>query len=877
MRGSLRARAWLVAVVVAALAASVPAIAAATRTVASLRPDRPAAVPGVLSAAVRGSRPAAARSVAVLGSRALASTRQLTFTSSPDGFHADAEPVGKSTDWRWQNPLPAGVAINGVYFRDANTGWINGPDTIMKTTDGGATWHQQDTPRDFDGGPMFFFDALHGWCCDTFGLLKTSDGGEHWTSVDVLVLEHPNWSSFSTNGFTDIYFATSKIGFATEEFGGVHKTTNGGKTWKLLKGTASKHMLEDASFVGANRGWFVSWDGLFRTANGGKTWKKIKTPASDPYGAFSSVQFISAKVGWISGLGVYTPTAGGKTWKRQRRKSADYEYGTLHFADARHGWVTISGPSIVDGDVETPGVSAILRTDDGGATWTRIDTPGAENLQLFFLDANRGWSAGRTGFTSTTDGGRTWTSRVTGTKASFTDVSAESTSNAVAVGRDGLAYYTLDGGDHWLASDAETTQTIWALASVGASETWAVGDGGIIRHTTDGGATWEKQDSGTQNWLGDVSFVDALHGWASGGEGTLAQTTDGGAHWAAAPSAPLGNIYRVQFTDALHGWTLTDGEAALHKTADGGSSWTTVTPEWWQPGDAESLAFADADHGWVGGSAGLVAHTSDGGATWTQQQLGTGESIMLLHAVDASTAVAETWDGKVYRTVNGGAMWWLQAGPNCSVNDLDFAPGDTQIGWAVGNGGDIMKTTDGGGAAATPARISGVVRDGVTKKPLAGVKVEIPSAPTTYTDSTGHYEVGGLAPAIYYGAEFSAAGYQDYYEDVFGLDSGDNLVLNEYLLVPSSVTMTSSRLSGHTLKLRGAAAPARRVTGRVQYQKMRGSYWRTAGTRTGKSTADGRFSIARSLPAGTWRVRVGVASAGGYTSAWSAWKTVKVR
>ena len=49
-----------------------------------------------------------------------------------------------NAQWFWQNPLPQGNPLTSICFTDANTGWAVGTGgTIMKTTDGGSNWENQ--------------------------------------------------------------------------------------------------------------------------------------------------------------------------------------------------------------------------------------------------------------------------------------------------------------------------------------------------------------------------------------------------------------------------------------------------------------------------------------------------------------------------------------------------------------------------------------------------------------------------------------------------------------------------------------------------------------------------------------------------------------
>src|SRR6266849_268151 len=62
-----------------------------------------------------------------------------------DRFGSDASSASLAqSGWFWQNPLPQGNPLMAVSFVDANTGTAVGEyGTILRTTDGGATWTLQ--------------------------------------------------------------------------------------------------------------------------------------------------------------------------------------------------------------------------------------------------------------------------------------------------------------------------------------------------------------------------------------------------------------------------------------------------------------------------------------------------------------------------------------------------------------------------------------------------------------------------------------------------------------------------------------------------------------------------------------------------------------
>lgn len=79
------------------------------------------------------------------------------------------------------------VALTGVAFADASTGWVVGHDAlVLATTDGGQTWKIQNFQPALNS-PLFAIQALSktdAVAVGAFGLLKiTQDGGASWTDV----------------------------------------------------------------------------------------------------------------------------------------------------------------------------------------------------------------------------------------------------------------------------------------------------------------------------------------------------------------------------------------------------------------------------------------------------------------------------------------------------------------------------------------------------------------------------------------------------------------------------------------------------------------------------------------------------------------------
>ncbi|MDP3582630.1 MAG: YCF48-related protein, partial [Ignavibacteria bacterium] len=83
-------------------------------------------------------------------------------------------------------------------------------------------------------------------------------------------------------------------------------------------------------------------------------------------------------------------------------------------------------------------------------------------------------------------------------------------------------------------------------------------------------------------------------------------------------------------------------------------------------------------------------------AQWTwQNPLPQGNSLSSIHFADANLGWILGGGGTILKTTNGGENWMSQSsGTARSLRSVDFI--DTKTGWAVGGLGTILKTSDGG-------------------------------------------------------------------------------------------------------------------------------------------------------------------------------------
>jgi len=129
----------------------------------------------------------------------------------------------------------------------------------------------------------------------------------------------------------------------------------------------------------------------------------------------------------------------------------------------------------------------------------------------------------------------------------------------------------------------------------------------------------------------------------------------------------------------------------VYVSHDGGITWTE------QPIPSTShfikaVFFVDVNTGWVLGDKlvediGVVLHTTDGGAHWSEQWLWPSN----LEAVQFVSPTMGWMVSPILHTTDGGESWTLQtAEPGCSdFQDLHFV--DMYHGWAAGKDGVVCK------------------------------------------------------------------------------------------------------------------------------------------------------------------------------------------
>lgn len=416
---------------------------------------------------------------------------------------------------------------------------------------------------------------------------------------------------------------------------------------------------------------------------------------------------------------VYVSDDGGNTWQAGNTGTRSLLYG-ISMADAQKGWAVGQG-------------GIILRTEDGGLTWDKQESPKEpEGFHLFSvhaIDANTAWAVGE------------WGTRI------FTD----------------------DGGKSWqdfsLTIDEEHPQFVWlsppeqervragqkVFEDVGLTDVfclpqpsqscWIIGEFGYIFRSETGGSGWERasiqQDISVPPIVlpfNEIEITDEhkaqLTQFAEDifelphlnvAIDPMASPREIEEFGSESDPFPLFDILEAR-TQSVSSVLEEAGLLSDRIRKRGSPPWDYEDfidddPEFLRrylesrtqedPGINVTISqnpylfsvrFGNENDGYVAGLGGVVLVSHDGGRNWVYRETGRKQAIFSVYPTpDRVIAVGE----KGYiRVSKDRGQTWKQAGdgfPNVFtfMRDIWFAPGG-KVGYIVGERGKVLRTTDGG-------------------------------------------------------------------------------------------------------------------------------------------------------------------------------------
>ncbi len=559
--------------------------------------------------------------------------------------------------WRLVGPHRAGwsTVTAGVpqepetfYFGAAGGG-------VWKTTDAGRTW----APIFDDGPPSIGAMAVApsdprtiyvgtGQVTSRYdgaageGVFKSKDAGATWTPVGLEATRHIGAILVDPRNADVVLVAAMGHAFGANPERGVYRSEDGGATWKrtlfVSESTGAVDLASDPAspdivFAAVWRARYVPWlsyyvsgesdeSGMYRSSDGGRTWKRVEG-AGWPAGKLGRVGLGAAHAGDSTRVyavveakdagGLYRSDDAGATWTRVNDEQS---LGSDYF-----GHVTV-----LPGDPDTVFVMgrSIRRCTAGGATCEIFKgSPGGDDYHHLWIDParpERMIAGSDQGTVVTVNGGTTWSSWYNQPTGQFYHLAADN--------RFPYRIYSgqQDNGTVSIASRSDYGSiTFRDWHPVGADERdYEVPDPqdpDIVYGSGLGGrlSRWNARNGEVQN----------ISPWPVTTYGARPTTVTYHYTWI----TPIA-------VSAIPPYPLYQGAQVLFRSTDRGEHWETISPDGTARGDAAKdcggdpdpakaracgygtifsigLSAKDNDTIWIGTDDGRVRLTRDAGKSWS--------------------------------------------------------------------------------------------------------------------------------------------------------------------------------------------------------------------------------------------------------------------
>jgi len=391
----------------------------------------------------------------------------------------------------------------------------------------------------------------------------------------------------------------------------------------------------------------------------------------------NGVSFVDDNLGMAVGNAgmILKTTDGGQTWTILESNTRE-DLLAVSFVNANVAYV--SGTS-----------RTIMKTTDGGNSWINLSTILTVNQNfrcVHFVDTQVGWMSARNYMLKTLDGGNSWSLYRQYDPFDIYTIFALSADRCFWVGFGGINR-TTNGGQSWTsASGVPYAYSYNDIFFINQNEGWTVGDGGVLLKTTDGGDSWIALPNLGFAYGGRLFFKNQNLGWVASYDGIL-KTTDGGNTWNLKSTATV-----AKFSFSMTNGFAVGQKGRIYKSTDEGNTWQSLKKSFAREINFKKIFFNDPQVGFILGDSGRVYRTNDSGLSWQTTQVLTSERLLSFFFTDAKTGWIGS-NGLIFKTTNG-IDWnlWYTTDNWMDFNNIRFY--NSQIGCAVGY--RIHITTDGG-------------------------------------------------------------------------------------------------------------------------------------------------------------------------------------
>jgi photosystem II stability/assembly factor-like uncharacterized protein len=612
----------------------------------------------------------------------------------------------KGMKWRQIGPFRGGRALAGTgiagdpmtyYFGSVAGG-------VWKTTNAGLTWTPMSDKTGImsvgaiavapsDPNVIYVGTGESCWRGNISygdGMYKSVDGGKTWSHIGLEDTRHISKVIVHPANPDVLFVAAMGHAYGPNDWRGVFRSSDGGKTWKkvlykddktgaidLTFDPSNPHVLYAALYEAQRYPWTAvsggPGSGLYKSSDDGATWKRLEGHGL-PSGVLGRIgvsvsgadgnrvyAIIEAEKG-----GIYRSEDAGETWQLlnpDHRYTQRAWYFHHIFADPKN--------------VDTVYVlnTAVYRSTDGGHSFNFVRSPHGDNHGLWIDPTHPEWMINTNdgGATITHDGGKSWSSQANQPTAQFYHVAADnafpyriygaqqdnSTVAIISRSDDGVIdrpdWYDVGGGESGFVVPDPTNPDVVYAGSY---------DGLITRfdkktHQVQDVSSWPLNPMGS----GDAELKHRFQ-WTApiminpndpsavyhGGEQVF-KTTDNGMTWA-----------------AISG-DLTRNDKTKEQSSGGPLTQDNTSVEYYATVFALAASPVDKSTLWAGTDDGLVHVTRDGGKNWanvTSKEFGEWSLVSIIEPSPHAAGTAyvtidrhklDDFHPYIFKTADFGKTW----------------------------------------------------------------------------------------------------------------------------------------------------------------------------------------------------------------------------
>jgi len=437
-------------------------------------------------------------------------------------------------------------------------------------------------------------------------------------------------------------------------------------------------------------------NGIYRSINGGTSWS-LRYRINAVTGFVGTGQDITASTAY----GLLASSDSGQSWSM-------YEtFDSAVRALAENGPSTYVG--LQDGRIERLGADVISTYSPPSAAtvWSLAVDPSNANL-AYAVE----WPySSATSLLRTTDGGKTWTSLSLGAVCGYRAQGVTAAAGVLVIAGEGGSCVSTDEGMTWRSLNAPWDNRA-AFTWPGAPNTYVLGSDQGLYETTDAGSTWRSLSTGVTSSLTTGVAVSGSTILASLQDFSAYASYDGGATWTT-PIPGSGENGTVLFNPGNSSYAYACTSSGLSVSSDGGRSFSPTTGlpagpcDTLDTGASGQFAVDPSNPStlYTGNTSGVYRST-DWGRTWTKTSWNIeaqGIAIDPTNSEDMLISDCCTSNTSIEYTTDGGSTWHQSAVPaaNGPIDVMAYDPLNPSIVLAggiplPGGNGGVWKSTDGG-------------------------------------------------------------------------------------------------------------------------------------------------------------------------------------